>query len=178
MYNISKLPLVSRNNNYSGNGIFVVFAAPLVYLLGLFDIFINGFGFLEILYVVAFLVGNFKLKFGIDGEQMYTIRICLVDDLKLFSKLFLAACDQSPQILKSLYFWIIIHNKSPKFNMMPGAIFDIVFQINHFVGIVHIFIDIYWMTGFLFVKFSHFSLDMLEVKWEIETILDTYFFFF
>ena len=161
MNDSSKLSVITWNNDDCCFRILFIFGLIVINFTRLLDVFENYLCFFYIFYIIAFLVSNLKKKLTIDGQQMNTISIDGGNRVKLTLELILAPSNLSAYIFKMPYVWICIHNQLPKLHMMSRATFNVVFKIDHLVGILKIFVDLYRLVDLYLVHFHHLSFDSL-----------------
>lgn len=122
--------VVARNHYHCRIGIFLVFGAVLIDLVRLFYVLEDGIGLLEILDVVAFLVGDFQKEFAVYGQQMNAVRVGGNYGLKRGLQLVFAAGYQGSQVLEPTDVWVRVHYESPELNVMVSAALDVFFELN------------------------------------------------
>lgn len=72
---------------------------------------------------------------------MHAVRAAFEDGLELLPEGILTARDETAQILQSFDFRVGVEHQPPEFDVMFGTTFDLLFEMNKFVGVLQIAVD-------------------------------------
>ena len=80
------------------------------------------------------------------------------------------SCDFSAKFLQLSNIRVNILDKSPKIDVISGAAFNIVLELNKFIGEFKIFIYLGCFADFFFINFLHLFLNSLQVVYFLHSV--------